>query len=179
MLDQIFKDLKNEVKFGYLNKKHPFRYPSLATIENHCPIQRTVVLRDSTANFELVIYTDERSDKVQQLKENPNSSLLFYHPKKLMQIKVEGIIKIINSGEDYNNYWSKVQGKSQSDFTTQKAPGTLIDNPNQVNYKEDEHHFCILKLVPKCIEYLQLRRSHHIRARFNSEQNWKGQFLNP
>jgi pyridoxine/pyridoxamine 5'-phosphate oxidase len=179
MLNQIFKDLQNEIKLGYLKKKHPFRYPSLATIENQCPIQRTVVLRDSKADFELVIFTDERSNKVRQLRKNPNASLLFYHPKKLMQIKVEGLIKIITSGEDYITYWSKVQGKSQSDFTTQKAPGTLIDNPDHVNYKEDDHHFCILELVPKRIEYLQLKRPHHIRARFDSEQNWKGQFLNP
>jgi hypothetical protein len=179
MLDQIFKDLKNEVKFGYLKKKHPFRYPVLATIEENIPVQRTVVLRDATEEFNLIMYTDGRSHKIKQIEQNPNCSLLFYHPKKLLQIKVEGQMKLVRSGESYKDYWSKVQGKSQKDFITQKAPGTPIKNPEHVEYKEDEHHFCVLKLLPKVIEYLELKRPNHIRARFEESNQWEGQFLNP
>lgn len=179
MLNQILEDLKNEVKFGYLKKKHPFRYPSLGSIENNSPTQRTVVLRDTTKDFELIMFTDERSDKIKQLEINPNASLLFYHPKKLLQVKVEGQMKIIRSGKEYEDYWSRVQGKSQKDFITKNPPGTSIDNPDEVDYNENEHHFCLLKLVPEQMEFLQLKRPNHIRARFNKSTNWEGQFLNP
>jgi len=179
MLDQIFKDLKNEVKFGYLKKKHPFRYPVLASIEDNRPIQRTVVLRDSTESFDLIMYTDDRSHKINQIESNPNCSLLFYHPKKLLQIKVEGHMKIIRSGASYEDYWTRVQGKSQNDFITNLAPGTPINNPDHVEYKEDEHHFCVLSLEPCFIEFLELKRPNHIRASFEKTNNWKGQFLNP
>lgn len=179
MLDQILEDLKNEVKFGYLKKKHPFRYPSLASIEEKFPIQRTVVLRDTTEDFELIIYTDERSNKISQFEINPKASLLFYHPKKLLQVKVQGKMNIIKSGKEYEDYWSRVQGKSQKDFTTKKPPGTPMDNPDQLEYKEDEHHFCLLKLVPEHMEFLQLKRPNHIRARFDKSNNWEGQFLTP
>lgn len=179
MLNQILEDLKTEVKFGYLKKKHPFRYPSLASIEDNSPTQRTVVLRDTTADFELVMYTDDRSDKINQFELNPKVSLLFYHPKKLLQVKVEGKVKMIRSGKEYESYWSKVQGKSQKDFMTKNPPGTPLDNPDQVDYKEDEHHFCLLKLVPEHLEFLQLKRPNHIRARFDKSNGWKGQFLNP
>ncbi|MBZ9651963.1 pyridoxamine 5'-phosphate oxidase family protein [Psychroflexus montanilacus] len=179
MLNQILEDLKNEVKFGYLKKKHPFRYPSLASIEDNVPVQRTVVLRDSTQDFELIMYTDERSDKIHQFEINPNASLLFYNHKKLLQIKVEGKMKLIRSGKDYEDYWSRVQGKSQKDFITTNPPGTPIDNPDHVEYKDDEHHFCLLKLVPERMEYLQLKRPNHIRAVFDKTNNWEGQFLNP
>lgn len=179
MLNQIFNDLKNEVKFGYLKKKHPFRYPYLATIKNNKPIQRTVVLRDATIDFDLLIYTDERSNKIKELERNPNASLLFYHPKKLLQIKIEGCIQIIRSGKNYEDHWSRIQGKSKNDFISKNAPGTAIDNPDHVEYNEVEHHFCLLKLVPESIEYLQLKRPNHIRARFDNSTQWEGQFLNP
>ena len=179
MLDQILKDLKNEVKFGYLKKKHAFRYPSLASVEEGKPIQRTVVLRDTTDDFDLIIYTDERSNKIHQFETNPESSLLFYNHKKLLQVKIEGKMQLIRSGSEYENYWSRVQGKSQKDFITQLPPGTPIDNPDHVDYKEDEHHFCLLKLVPESMEYLELKRPNHIRAKFDKSDNWKGQFLNP
>ena len=179
MLDQILKDLKNEVKFGYLKKKHAFRYPSLASVEEGMPVQRTVVLRDTTDDFELIMYTDERSDKIRQFENNPNSSLLFYNHKKLLQVKIEGKMKMIRSGKEYEEYWSKVQGNSQKDFITKKPPGTLIENPDKIDYKEDEHHFCLLKLVPERMEFLQLKRPNHIRARFDKSDDWQGQFLNP
>jgi len=179
MLDQILKDLKNEVKFGYLKKKHAFRYPSLASIEDNVPVQRTVVLRDTTADFDLIMYTDERSDKISHFENNPNCSLLFYNHKKLLQVKVEGKIEMIKSGEEYDYHWSRVQGHSQKDFITKNPPGTPIDNPDHVDYNEDEHHFCLLKLVPEHMEYLELKRPNHIRARFDGSNNWKGKFLNP
>lgn len=179
MLDQILKDLKNEVKFGYLKKKHAFRYPSLASIYQDKPVQRTVVLRDTTEDFDIIMYTDERSDKVSHFKKNSEASLLFYNHKKLLQVQIQGHMELIDSGEVYEDYWSKVQGNSQNDFITKNPPGTPLSNPDHVEYKDDEHHFCLLKLVPERMEYLQLSRPNHIRASFDKSKNWEGQFLNP
>lgn len=179
MLEQILKDAKQEVKFGYLKKKHPFRYPVLASIENGKPQQRTIVLRDSTEDFHLVLFTDGRSDKMHQFDKNPEASLLFYNPKKLLQIKVQGQIKAISHKEVVDRYWQRVQGNSEKDFRTSDAPGTPIKNPDLVAYAENESHFCVLELVPEKIEYLQLKRPNHIRAVFLLDDNWKGQFLTP
>lgn len=179
MLNEILKQAKQEIKFGYLKKKHPFRYPCLASITDETPNLRTVVLRDTTKDFELIFFTDNRSVKVSDFEKNPNASVLFYHPKKLLQIKVTGHMKMITSGKAYSDYWNKIQGKSKNDFITKKAPASPIANPDEVEYKEEEHHFCVLKLVPTAIEYLQLKRPNHIRARFEQSNHWEGQFLNP
>ncbi|GGE39082.1 pyridoxamine 5'-phosphate oxidase family protein [Psychroflexus planctonicus] len=179
MLNDILQEAKQEIKFGYLKKKHPFRYPSLASLTKDFPNQRTVVLRDTTTDFELIFYTDERSNKIEDFIHNPNASVLFYHPKKLLQIKVMGKMKIVTSGKVYEEYWSKIQGKSRKDFITEKAPGTQLKNPDDVEFLDDKHHFCLLKLVPTEIEYLQLKRPHHIRALFSANDNWEGKFLNP
>ena len=179
MLEEILNEAKQEIKFGYLKRKHPFRYPSLASIRNSIPEQRTVVLRDTTSEFDLIFYTDFRSNKITDFQKNANASVLFYNHKKLLQVKVCGVVKMITSGKEYDEYWSKVQGKSTKDFITQKAPGTIIKNPDLVEYKEDNHHFCLLKLVPEKIEYLRLKRPNHIRAEFTKANNWQGTFLNP
>ncbi len=179
MLDKIFSDLKQEIKFGYLKKKHPFRYPVLASSADGFPHQRTVVLRDTTDKFEPLIYTDERSDKINHFESNPKASLLFYHPKKLLQVKITGTMEIIRDGEEFEQSWNKIQGNSRKDFTTIEAPGTPIKNPDNVEYSEEEDHFCVLKLVPSQMEYLQLKRPNHIRALFEKENDWEGEFLNP
>ena len=178
MLQEIFNDLKDEMKFGYLKKKHDFRFVYLATVADGKPHQRTVVLRDVVNEHQLIIYTDARSHKVKELKENPNASIVMYNHKKLMQITLNGQMEMISEGDYYEDRWSRVQGRSQRDFITKKAPGTSIKNPDEVEYG-DEHHFMILKLVPDTIEYLQLKRPNHIRALFKAEDDWAGEFLNP
>ena len=179
MLQEIFEDLKGEMKLGYLKKKHSFRYVYLATIADGIPHQRTVVLRDVIKDKNPIIYTDARSNKVEELKANSNASLIMYNHKKLMQITLTGRMNMIENGDYYDDCWSRIQGNSQKDFITEKAPGTPIKNPDEVDYKDNEHHFMILELVPDQIEYLQLKRPNHIRAIFKAEDDWQGQFLNP
>ena len=178
MLQELLKDLQGEMKLGYLKRKHSFRYVYLATIADGRPHQRTVVLRDVVNERNPIIYTDARSSKVKELKENPNASLIMYNHKKLMQITLSGQVKMIESGDYYDDCWSRIQGDSQKNFITEKAPGISIDNPDEVEYGDD-HHFMILELVPDQIEYLKLESPNHVRAIFKAEDNWQGQFLNP
>jgi hypothetical protein len=178
MLDELWKNNIQELKFGYLKKKHPFRYFSLSTFGPEYPESRTVVLRDVSSENELIIFTDKRSQKINQLKTNPNASALFYHPKKLLQLKINGQLQLILSGEEYDNYKSRIQGNSVKDYLTTQAPGSEIKQPDEVDY-QDEMQFALLKLIPYEIEVLQLKRPNHIRCIFYKEKNWKGNFLTP
>jgi hypothetical protein len=178
MLSEILKNNINEIKFGYLKRKHPNKYCSLASLDNNKPIVRTVVLRDMVENYNLIFFTDKRSGKVNQFHENPNAEALFYNHKKLLQIKVGGKIKLVQNTERINYYKQKVQGSSQKDYTTLKKPSTPIKNPDEVEYGEDLN-FAILQLEAEYIESLQLKRPNHIRCLFKKEDNWEGQFLVP
>lgn len=179
MLNDLLQQIKQEIKFGYLKRKHPFRYPVLASLRSGKPVQRTIVLRDVTNDFELIFFTDSRSHKMQDFTLNPNASVLFYHPKKLLQVQVTGIVEFIKEGSLYTHYWSRVQGNSTKDYTTQQAPGTRIDHPEEVSYLAEGHHFCVLKLIPTEIESLQLNRTAHLRATFTAANDWNGLYLNP
>lgn len=178
MLSEIFKDTVDEIKFGYLKRKHANKYCSLASVYKNKPIIRTVVLRDMADEYSLIFYTDERSEKVKHYENNSNAEVLFYNHKKLLQIKVGGGISQVQDEERINYYKQKIQGSSQKDYTTLKKPSTPIKNPDNVEYG-NELNFAVLELNTEYIESLQLKRPHHIRCLFEKKDNWKGQFLVP
>ena len=83
MLDEIFADIKNNLKKGIHENKTAYRYASLSTVDdNQHPQQRTIVLRAINPNLEATIYTDERSGKIADLRQNPAASLLFLRSSK-------------------------------------------------------------------------------------------------
>jgi pyridoxine/pyridoxamine 5'-phosphate oxidase len=130
-------------------------------------------------NYELVFFTDSRSQKVQQFQINPNAEVLFYHPKKLLQIKASGFISLLYDEEKLKYYQQKVQGPSINDYITKSPPSSPIKNPDLVQYDEENVNFCVLVLKIDTLEGLQLKRPNHIRCKFERADDWKGQFLVP
>ena len=181
MTDTLLKEIRHELQMGTTNKNHPFRYCTFATVGlDRVARLRTVVIRNMTDDFVFSIYTDKRSKKVIHIKENKMVSMLFYHPNKLMQIKVEGTAVINKNPEVLKALWKKVDQSSQKDYTTALPPGSTVVNPNQVEYLRNEDYFCLLEVHPFKIEYLKLIKPHHLRVRYSFiENHWKGEFLVP
>lgn len=178
MLNEIFKNTLNEIKFGYLKRKHPNKYCYLSSVLEDKPMIRTVVLRDMTEDYNLIIFTDKRSSKVEQFIKNSNAKILFYNHKKLWQIKVCGRMHLLEEQERVKYYQQKIQGNSKKDYTTQQKPSSVLKNPNDLEYGEDMH-FAVLELKPQYIESLQLKRPNHIRCIFRKDDEWQGEFLVP
>ena len=178
MLNDIFKDVIDDIKFGYLKRKHPNKYCYLSSISEGKPVIRTVVLRDMTDDYNLVIFTDKRSSKVEQFAENPNAEVLFYNHKKLWQIKVGGQMHLLDDDKRLKYYQQKIQGNSKKDYTTQQKPSSSLKNPDYLEYGEDMH-FAVLELKPDYIESLQLKRPNHIRCMFKKDDDWQGEFIVP
>lgn len=180
MKNQFLEEAKRELVYGHAKKRHPFKYFTLATIENGTPRQRTVVLRKTLTDLSLVFFTDKRTQKVIEIQQNPSCSALFYNPKKLLQLRIQGTAELITDTAQIATYWHTVQQASKKDYTTSIAPGTPIKNPDAVSYSYEEHHFCPVKIVPNSIEFLQLKRPNHLRVLFTKEQEgWSGEFLVP
>lgn len=180
MNDPILINCQRELINGYTKKKHPFRYFTLATCQNQNVRQRTVVLRKLLNDFELVFFTDTRSQKVADIQENPQVSGLFYHPKKLLQLQIVGKAEFITDPEQLQQFWSMVGEHAKKDYTTELAPGSSIQHPDQIHYNFEAPHFCPMKIVPRQIEYLQLQRPNHLRMLFTKEEGeWSSQFLTP
>jgi len=181
MTGSFFSELKNELQKGVHKKGHPFRYCTLATLGlDTVPRLRTIVLRRVSEDLRLTFYTDERSKKLIHIKESSKVSLLFYNPKQLLQVRVEGLAKIITEETILKKYWSGVQPNSRKDYTTEEAPGSTISNPDKIEYLNEGNHFCIVEIQPFRIEYLKLKRPNHIRVQYSkSDSSWESEFLVP
>ncbi|MBT8290747.1 MAG: pyridoxamine 5'-phosphate oxidase family protein [Muriicola sp.] len=181
MIQNYLEEIKSELQRAASEKDHPFRYFTLATVGlERVARLRTVVLRKFEKDLKLIFYTDSRSKKMIHLQENKNVGLLFYDPQTLTQIRMEGIANVIQDKEAIAKAWDEIELKARKDYTTVSTPGTSLDSPDQLDYLDDEDHFCIIEVIPFKVEYLQLKRPNHIRVNFSREVNrWEGEFIVP
>ena len=177
---EIWQTVLHELHRGPLDPKHPFRYLTLATAGTHFPQVRTVVLRELTSTLDFLVYTDVRSAKVQDMLEVPRVSLLFYHPKKQVQVRVKALATIHVDDELAQEHWKKISEKRQSEYTSKLAPGTRIENPD-LGWETDikNAHFLVLKFSPLSIEVLQLAKDGHLRIQFELASRWQGNWMTP
>ena len=181
MLQELFSDLIHELRGAISMRRHPFKYVTLSTVdEQKSPRSRTVVLREVSESLECIIFTDARSQKISHISTNDNACMLAYHPKKLMQIRLDGKLTVVRDQKEIKRLFQKVSEKAIKDYTTSVSPGSAIDQPDQVEYvSRSESNFVALKFVPHTIEYLRLKRPNHLRAVYKTEDGWKGQWLVP
>ncbi len=167
------------------DRRHPFRNVVIATCSNNIPGMRTVVMRKFDSGQGVLIYTDCRSQKFQDLQRHPEqaASLLFWHPKKNLQVRMQGRVMLSVEDETAKVHWLKVPPVSKRSYTTAQAPGTIIENPEAVEHDaalEDGRYFTVLHFQPHSAELLQLNRDLHLRAIFHLEnETWQGHWLVP
>ena len=180
-LEQIPDLIFNELRKGALKKKHPFKNVVLTTISNVIPKARWVVIRKLTSEGNIYIYTDGRSDKVKELKNNSNCSLLFYNNRQGLQIQFNCTAILHQKNELSKKYWNGILGKSSENYTTLFPPGSPVNNiedGHKIVKNINNNHFSIIEINPIKMVVLQLSREGHIRASFEKvESEWKGTFL--
>lgn len=181
MVREYLEEIKRELQRGPSEYDHPFRYFTLATVgPEQVARLRTVVLREVSEDLGIVLYTDKRSKKITHINGNNKVSLLFYHPIKMLQIKVEGMAKIKDDLATKNVYWSQLSESSKREYTTSRSPGSHLNHPDKLEFLSEGNHFCTVEITPYKMEYLKLGRPNHIRIRFSkTDSEWNGEFLVP
>jgi hypothetical protein len=177
---QIWQNVLHELHRGALDPKHPFRFLTLATSGGQFPQVRTVVLRELTSAMEFLVYTDVRTAKVQDLLTTPRVSLLFYHPKKQVQVRVTALATIHVGNDLALEHWKGISERRQSEYTSKLAPGIPIKKP-ELGWETnaDSAHFSVLKFSPLSIEVLHLARDGHLRIQFELASGWQGAWMVP
>ncbi|NET33229.1 MAG: hypothetical protein F6K19_14615 [Cyanothece sp. SIO1E1] len=164
------------------DRKHPFRLMYLSTTGEY-PETRTVVKRKATPDFSITFFTDSRSPKVSQIRANPKSSVLFYHPKKKLQIRLYGQAHLIDEGHgDFDRYLQSVkESPSLKDYTTLHAPGDpLTAGPEASVLFGDDIHFIAIEVKPEKLDILLLGRENHTRSLYVERKGeWHQQPLVP
>jgi pyridoxamine 5'-phosphate oxidase len=176
---EIWQSIKHELHRGALDPKHPFRYVNLGTTGESFPQVRTVVLREVTQSLEFLVFTDFRSEKVKEIQNSPQVALHFYHPKKMLQLRVEAKVVIHFQDELSERYWNGIPESRRVEYMGMLPPGKQISSPDLGWDLGEESFFTVLKIDPQRVEALQLSRQGHLRIQFEKEKDWIGQWLVP
>ena len=98
------------IQRGTVDRKSPYRLPVLSNTFENKVFQRIVVVRAfDEKSMELTIYTDNASKKYHQLHVHPECALLFWDPRKKMQIQASAKASFIDNKD---SYWKKLSKKA-------------------------------------------------------------------
>ena len=178
-LNGILQDCWHRMINGTTVKNHPFRSPSIATVENDCPVIRTVVLRKALATEKtLIFHTDYRSPKLNQIVKNDKVSWLFYDQKAKIQLRIKTNATVHHNDEITLKQWVAARPESKKTYLVQPAPSAISDfsTDGLSEFKETElsdkqldtgyQNFAVIKCMVKELDWLYLNKDGHRRAKF-------------
>ena len=157
------------------------RWFQLCTINgNNEPRLRTVVFRGWHTESSILIFTDNRSEKIAHLKLNSNAEVLWLFFKSKSQFRFKGKM---NELKENMKYWDTLSDRSKSTWFWQH-PGKDINSniqPSQIissNLNKPES-FVVLEFKIYSVDLLKLVTPIHKRYVWNKENNWDKVEINP
>lgn len=169
------------------------RYLQLATVrKNGRPANRTVVFRGFLANTDqLKFVIDARSQKVEQIQQQPWAEACWYFPQTREQFRLSGCLTLITVDhpdtdlqQARQSSWQELSDAARLQFTW-SHPGQPRDDagfelppPSAI---VPLPHFCLLLLEPTQVDHLELRGEPQNRLIYsrNSDDAWSIQAVNP
>ena len=151
------------------DKFHEWRTPVLATVDAQgLPQARTVVLRHvDVAAMRVCIYTDSRSPKAAELTAQPQACLVFWSKRLNWQLRVLARAEVLTSGTKVDAAWAELaQSPAAADYLSVTAPGSPLMNPSAAPLNP---HLAVLSFDVLTIDWLELARSGHRRARITAD----------
>ena len=168
---EIRKRIWTELGRATQDRHHAWRTPALATIgQDGIPNARTVVLRETdTSLAQLRFFTDGRSLKVAELAAQPCALVVFWSKRLSWQLRVRVVISTHVTGPVVETVWDRVrQSAAAGDYLSACAPGTALVAPKPANLL-NEHHLVVMTAQVQDIDWLELGKGGHRRARFSNE----------
>jgi hypothetical protein len=151
------------------DRHHAWRYPVLATLgADGAANARTVVLRDVDVTHQtLSIYTDARSPKAGELVKDSNAMFVFWSARLSWQLRVRVSTHIDTDNPKALALWQQVQhSAAAADYLRAAAPGSPYIGPQNDDAAADGvNHFALVSATVLEIDWLELGRSGHRRAR--------------
>ena len=169
--------------------KHPWRTPVLATIDDGQADARTVVLREARAP-ELRLYSDARAPKVAQARRDPSGTLVMWSPALGWQLRCRVQLAVMADGPEVAARWQSVRAtRGALDYLSPATPGAPLAAPASASSStspvisadtstaispDADAHFAIIVATVVSLDWLELHREGHRRARFDTagERRW-------
>jgi pyridoxamine 5'-phosphate oxidase len=179
-LDLIYNEIWTSLIRGKKDSKSEFHQCYVSTYSDDYPLLRTVVLRHANKdNLTISFHTDIRSNKINNINDNPNVTVLLYSHDKKIQIQIKGTGEINNQNERTSEVWKNIRSFSKKCYIVERAPGSKSDVPlsgylpeHEKTVPDDEilqqgyKNFSLVDIKINKIEWLYLHRYGHRRALF-------------
>ena len=184
-----FKEIKKKIwsmlNNGVTDRSSQFRLPIFICGDQNDFDGRIVVLRksDETNNL-LQFHSDIRSDKIEKLKINKNSVMLFYDKKEKIQLRIKAECTIHHNDKITMESWSKTGHMSRKCYLVDNGPGTISPSPTSglkpefdnfeftlEQSEEGYKNFTVIQCKIKSFEWLYLAAQGHRRAKFELDNN--------
>ena len=190
VLDKIWLMLEQ----GAAQSDDPFHWPVLGTAAGGGCSLRTVILRQvKVPNRILVCHTDARSAKVQEIMNCAQTSWLFYHPEKKIQLRISGQTALHAHDSYADRHWADTGVTSRLNYCASQPPGTPIDKPSSglpdlllnkiptlLETERFRNNFMAIAVQIFSIDWLILKVTGNRRARFEwSEDRLHATWLVP
>lgn len=182
----ILKKIWKHLDLGVIDSEHPFHTSVFGTIDEDQPSLRTVVVRRFWRKPPaLAFHAHLGSPKVEQIKNNPNVTWLFYHPAEKFQVRIRGIAEIHTDDELKNEQWTATGvfgrrcylGEAPTNISKKPTHGMPAEfakrNPTSEESEQGRENFVVISSNILVIDCLELGVHGHRRSFF--EWNEKGQ----
>ena len=191
--NEIEKKLWSLLVRAVNDRSSEFRTPVFICGDNNNLDGRVVVLRKADEkNISLQFHSDIRSTKIDTIKKNPNSSLLFYGKKEKIQLRMKVESKLHYNDEITKESWDKTGHISRKCYLVTDGPGTKSKKPTsgldnkfdnfdftKEQSEEGYKNFCVIRCKIKSIEWLYLAAKGHRRALIEFQGSKKFTWLIP
>ncbi len=155
------------------DKGHPWRVGVLATVDGERADARSVVLRDLDATTRtLLVYTDARSAKAQQVERHPQGTLVLWSDPLGWQLRLRVHLALQTSGLTVSSRWAQLKmTPAAHDYLSPLPPGSAIEHP--LPQRGSRAHFAVLAAEVQAVDWLELHADGHRRALFdNRGRRW-------
>ena len=180
-LDKIYSKIWNLLESGLKDRNSPYHLPTFICGKNQSFDGRIVVLRGiDKVEKKIWFHSDIRSKKIQTLKSNPKSVLLFYDKNEKIQLRISTVTKINYKNDISKISWGKTLHMSRQCYLGSMSPGEdspvptsgLAKNIDDYKYTIEESelgykNFCVVENFIQTIEWLYLAAKGHRRAFFS------------
>ncbi len=191
--NEIEKKLWSLLVRAVNDRSSEFRTPVFICGDNNNLDGRVVVLRKADEkSISLQFHSDIRSTKIDTIKKNPNSSLLFYGKKEKIQLRMKVESKLHYNDEITKESWDKTGHISRKCYLVTDGPGTKSKKPTsgldskfdnfdftKEQSEEGYKNFCVIRCKIKSIEWLYLAAKGHRRALIEFQGSKKFSWLIP
>lgn len=171
-LDEIEAAVDQELAAAVHHKSHPWRVGVLATTDGDTGDARSVVLREwDAAQRSLLIYTDARSPKVEQLAAHPLGTLVLWSERLGWQLRLRVKLELQTAGLAVSSRWARLKmTPAAHDYLSPLPPGTTLGHAHPHGpppVRESRSHFAVMLARVQAIDWLELHAEGHRRARFD------------